>query len=180
MLTRRSIIALMVTIGASLVITGVACSGSEAEIGQGASVRRMAELPRNHIGSGEGHIAYNSVPATSGPHFGQPLEPASWGVHEIVLPDEVLLHNLEHGGISVTYNCPNGCGELAAQLSELANNAVNDSEKVILSPYPDMETRIALTAWTFIDQFEEFDEGRIQDFVNTHESSSDAPEPNVQ
>ena len=39
-----------------------------------------------------------------------------------------------------------------------------------------MDTRIALTAWTFIDQFGEFDEDRIRDFVSSHESSPNAPE----
>ena len=47
---------------------------------------------------------------------------------------------------------------------------------MVLAPYPDMPTRLALTAWTFLDAFEEFDEGRIVDFIETHESSPNAPE----
>jgi hypothetical protein len=42
-----------------------------------------------------------------------------------------------------------------------------------------MDTKIALTAWTFLDQFEVFDEARISDFVSSHESSPNAPEANV-
>lgn len=140
---------------------------------------QIAELSRNHVNPGQEHEAYNTVPATSGPHFGQPLAPARWGVHDEVLADEVLLHNLEHGGISVTYNCPDGCPGLLADLTEIVNEAVNNNSKVILSPYPGMETRVALTAWTFVDRLDGFDNGRIRDFVNSHESSPNAPEPNA-
>ena len=48
-----------------------------------------------------------------------------------------------------------------------------------MSPYPDMETRIALTAWTFLDKFEDFDEARISEFISSHESSPNSPEANV-
>lgn len=91
------------------------------------------------------------------------------------IPDEVLVHNLEHGGIGVHYNCPDGCDELVDQLA----GVVRRSGKIVMSPYPGMETRIALTAWNFLDAFDDFDEVRIKDFIDTHESSSNAPEPNV-
>ncbi len=42
-----------------------------------------------------------------------------------------------------------------------------------------MDKRIALTAWTFIDGFDEFDEGRVVAFFEAHMSSPVAPEPNV-
>ncbi len=46
-----------------------------------------------------------------------------------------------------------------------------------MSPYAGMDTAISLTAWTFIEKFDVFDEDRIRDFVGAHESSSNAPEP---
>jgi hypothetical protein len=42
-----------------------------------------------------------------------------------------------------------------------------------------MDTRIALTAWTFLDGFDDFDEARIMAFISAHESSPNAPEPFV-
>ena len=45
-----------------------------------------------------------------------------------------------------------------------------------MSPYPGMDSTISLTAWTFIDRLDFFDEDRIRDFVGTHESSPNAPE----
>jgi hypothetical protein len=137
---------------------------------------RIAELGRPHVVRGQDHTPYTSVPATSGPHFGAPLAPARWGIHDTPLADEVLLHNLEHGYVNVHYNCPEGCTELVQQLTDLVNQATGRGGKMLMSPYPDMDTKIALTAWTFIDKFELFDEERITEFVNSHESSPNSPE----
>ena len=43
---------------------------------------RIDDLGAEHIASGADHSPYNSVPATSGWHYGQPLAPAQWGVHD--------------------------------------------------------------------------------------------------
>jgi hypothetical protein len=40
--------------------------------------------------------------------------------------------------------------------------------QVILAPYPGMPTRIALTAWTRLDAFDEFDEARIVRFIRAY------------
>ncbi len=129
----------------------------------------------DHIDLEDNHSLYNSVPATSGWHFSVPFAPAPWDVYTEAIPDEVLLHNLEHGGIGIHYNCPNGCAELVDQLRSLAI----DGGKIVMSPYPDMETRIALTAWNFLDRFDDFDEDRIIIFTDAHLSSSNAPQPNA-
>ena len=39
-----------------------------------------------------------------------------------------------------------------------------------------MKTRIALTAWTYLDKFDEFDAERITDFIEAHINSPDSPE----
>ena len=73
-----------------------------------------------HIDLGQSHASYNSVPATSGWHYAQPLAPVRWGLHDEVVLDEYRLHNLEHGGVGVHYDCPEGCPELVAQLRRAA------------------------------------------------------------
>jgi hypothetical protein len=133
----------------------------------------------DHVIPGEEHDRYNSAPATSGWHFGAPVAPARWGIHTIPLPDEVLVHNLEHGYVNVHYNCPDGCDALVTQLSEVVDFATDVGAKVLMSPYPDMATRIALTAWMVIDKFDDFDDVRIIAFIMAHESSPLAPEANV-
>ena len=130
----------------------------------------------NHIVPDEPHPPYNSKPASSGWHYGGT---SSWGIHDEAIADENLVHNLEHGGIRVHYNCPEGCDELVNQLAAVVNRALDGDLKVLMSPYPDMDTTIALTAWTFIDKFNEFDEKRVLDFISAHESSPNSPEPNA-
>ena len=137
---------------------------------------RVAEQGAEHVAPDAEHPEYNSNPATSGWHYDYPLAPVRWGIYDEPLEDEVLLHNLEHGYVNVHYDCPEECPELVEQLTTLIQEGIDRGGKLIMSPYPEMDTRIALTAWTFIDQFDEFDEDRIRDFVSSHESSPNAPE----
>src|SRR5213592_2834325 len=106
------------------------------------------------------HEPYNSDPPTSGPHL--PYI-APWGVHTRPIQPELQVHNLEDGGVVVQYNCE--CPELAEQLKKVVQGY---DKYVILAPYPSMKTRIALTAWTRIDTFDDFDERRIRRFINAY------------
>ena len=153
--------------------SGVAQTGSEQQpvegIGEIQTVTSYEHVPVGEV------VDYSSYPPTSGDHW-PPGAQASCGFYEDGLPDERVVHNLEHGGIGVHYSCPEGCPELVEQLAKIVNRAASGALKVMMSPYPDMESRIALTAWTFIDQFEVLDEQRIKDFIDAHESSPNAPE----
>ncbi len=155
-------------LGVLLLALSAGCSNSPEE----PPGRRFADQGGVHIEPGDTHPPYNSKPATSGWHYSGTLAPAPWGFYSDALPDEVLVHNLEHGGIGVHYDCPEGCGELVDRIA----GAVQGRGKIVLSPYPGMESRIALTAWHFLDAFDEFDEDRIVRFIETHESSPNAPE----
>ena len=134
---------------------------------------RLPDLGADHVLPGASHPDYNSVPATSGWHFTVPFAPAPWGIYDQVLPDEVLVHNLEHAGIGIHYDCPEGCTDLVDLLAQVAAQY----PKVVLSPYPGTDSRISLTAWTFIDQMDDFDEGRIVAFIEEHMNAATAPEP---
>lgn len=126
-----------------------------------------------HFARGEPlSVPYTSVPATSGYHYSDGGAPARWGVYAESLPDGTLVHNLEHGGVGIHYDCPEGCDDLVADLAEIAGRF----RKVILSPYEGMDTTIALTAWTFLDNFDVFDKERIENFIRGHVNSSNAPE----
>jgi hypothetical protein len=108
------------------------------------------------------HEPYNSDPPTSGPHL--PYI-APWGVHTEPVARELQVHNLEDGGVVVQYSCPSGCPDLAAGLRAIVDRY---PEQVLLAPYPGMKHRIALTAWTRIDAFDDLDEGRIVRFIKAY------------
>jgi len=59
-----------------------------------------------------------------------------------------------------------GCKTLLTQLSELANK--KKLWKLIVAPRPQLDTTIALTAWTYVDKFDQFDAGRIERFIDYH------------
>jgi len=125
---------------------------------------------------------YTSQPATSGYHYSginldipEKQSPVAWRVYNTPISDEVLVHNLEHGGVGVHYNCPEGCPELIQSLVEI----VGTRQKVLVSPYSDMENKIALTAWEYLDAFDVFDKKRIMLFIETHVNSRNAPEWNA-
>ena len=105
---------------------------------------------------------YNSEPPTSGPHL--PYV-APWGIHTEPIPRQLQVHNLEDGGVLVQYNCPDSCPDLVAKLKAIVSGY---DHQVILAPYPGMKTRIALTAWTRLDAFDDFDEKRIQGFITAY------------
>jgi len=122
---------------------------------------QMPDQGNLHIPTADvAHEPYNSDPPTSGPHL--PYI-APWGVHTRPIPQPLQVHNLEDGGVLVQYNCE--CAELVEQLRAIVRRY---DRHVILAPYPTMKSRIALTAWTRIDAFDEFDEKRIVRFVKAY------------
>jgi len=155
----------------------------------------ISQIPGVRDGVGNLHVSpetppkdpYTSIPATSGWHYGHPYAPAPWGIYDQELPDEVLVHNLEHGGIGIHYDCPNGCDEIITVLIKIASIylASDDPQhkKIIVSPYPNMNAQISLTSWLYLQTFSKIDntisnddESQIHEFIETHMSSTVAPE----
>jgi hypothetical protein len=107
------------------------------------------------------HAAYNSDPPTSGPHL--PYI-APWGIHTRPISKELQVHNLEDGGVMVQYNCD--CPDVVDRLKAIVRKY---DKHVILAPYPEMKTRIALTAWTRIETMEQLDESRVKRFIDSYQ-----------
>jgi hypothetical protein len=122
---------------------------------------QFADQGNLHIPSADApHVTYNSDPPTSGPHL--PYI-APWGVHTRPIVRELQVHNLEDGGVVVQYNCE--CPDLVAKLKTIVDRY---DRHVILAPYPGMQHKIALTAWTRLDTVNELDEGRVTRFIEAY------------
>jgi hypothetical protein len=104
---------------------------------------------------------YASDPPTSGPHLSSA---ARWGIHGQPIPTALQVHNLEDGGVLIQYNCPD-CDDMVSKLKDVVRRY---PDKIILAPYPAMKYRIALTAWSYIENMDEFDEERIVRFIEAH------------
>ena len=110
---------------------------------------KMESQGNSHINEGADHPPYNSMPATSGWHYSQPLAPVKWGVHDEFISEEKRLHNLEHGGISITYDPDRASEELISSLKDILKNAGSENfSEILLSPYPGTQNVINLTSWT--------------------------------
>ena len=95
---------------------------------------------QTHINPGDSHPAYNSNPPTSGWHW---PSPAAWGVYDNQLPDEELVHNLEHGGIWLSYKDPTNT-DIVNQLKDIASHYPSH---IIVEPRPQDDSPVAVAAW---------------------------------
>jgi hypothetical protein len=117
---------------------------------------------QQHIAPGQSHPPYNSDPPTSGWHYDQP---ADAGFYETALPDEQLVHNLEHGHVIISYDCSKlaDCEPVKAELRAIVGRF--QRWKVVAVARENADAAIALTAWGRIDKLETYDEDRIVAFV---------------
>ncbi len=111
-----------------------------------------------HIELGTAHPPYNSNPPTSGWHF---FTPAGWGYYPASLPDEVVVHNLEHGGIWISYQDVKDT-QLAEKLEALTRRFPT---KVIVTPRPQNDSPIAVAAWGRLLKLDHYDEDQIVAFI---------------
>lgn len=122
----------------------------------------FSDQGREHIAQNHQHV-YNSNPPTSGWHYPQAAE---WGTYREELPDETMLHNLEHGGIWISYK-PDISEEMRANLEEFYKRW---GRKIIVTPRSKNDIDIAVAAWTRLDKFSvsEYSEERIEQFIRAH------------
>jgi hypothetical protein len=131
-----------------------------------------------HIDGTDGsHEPYNTDPPTSGAHYGNPMTPLAAGFYDTAIPDENLVHSLEHGYVIIWYDC--------AQFSEVGcTNAKNVIKSVISSvgtykvigvPRENMQTPIALTSWGRLFRLSDANQPQMLAFVKNNREKS--PEP---
>jgi hypothetical protein len=145
-----------------------------------AGETQLASQGNMHIEFGSpSPIAYNSVPPTSGPHYGNLV---GWGIYQEPQRYEHLVHNLEDGGVVIYYQCPDGCPEIVQELEELVQPYIAQGRHIVLAPndpawsinngpplHQDMGARIALTAWQRVLKLDEVDSGAIRAFIQRYE-----------
>ena len=125
----------------------------------------IPKLEAGHINQGEIVTTYNSNPPTSGPHLGN-LQPCDFYNEEV--PDEAVVHTLEHGAIWVTYKDKSLEGSMRSLFEK-------ESAKVIISPRSANDSAVAVASWGRLLKLDEFDENQILDFIDSNRNNS--PEP---
>lgn len=116
---------------------------------------------RDHIALGDAHIPYNSDPPTSGPH----ADPVEKGFYDTPIPDENIIHNLEHGFVVISYDCNqlDDCDSVKAKIRNLLNQY--ESFQLVAVARENRDAPIALTAWQRIELLNSYDEEQIKAFI---------------
>jgi hypothetical protein len=127
-------------------------------------------------------VDYNSNPPAGGDHY--PYW-AIWGIHTDVVPTEYFVHNQEHGGVILLYNCPNGCPDIVNALTAVMNDQPIDPvcveqgewaddagvpNRMLMTSDPDLDVPVAAAAWgwTYKEADPCVDVASLQAFITAH------------
>jgi len=147
-----------------LVTSGVFTSLLTPSVGQTVPIEAADHVPENS------QITWQNRPPSSGPHY--PVWSQNYGVLEQGLAPGYWVHNLEHGAVAVLYNCPDGCPDIVQQLKDLypnlpkGRNSRGGMPRVIITPYTDMDSKVAAVAWGWLLPLDSVDADRITRFVD--------------
>jgi hypothetical protein len=160
--------------------TGDGGGGAEAGVPDGGDAT-VCETPveMQHPDEGAMHqdggvIDWTSNPPTSGTHY---PEWAHWNrVYAEVIPRGYWVHNLEHGGIVFTYNCPTGCPDDVARLTALLASLPAEVDcpalvhRALVTPDPDLPAgvRFAASGWLYSWTSNCVDEAALTSFYTRH------------
>ena len=165
---------------------------------QGPDARRCGPGVVVVPGEGASHVPFGTAvmyqhnPPASGNHW---AEKADWGAYAQLVPREQWVHNLEHGGIVLLYNCPGGpradagisdggaawpCPEITTPLRALRDERKNDKwgvVRVLVSADPLAPRRVSAVAWGWVYQADSVDEKALRCFIEARygRGPEDAP-----
>ncbi|MFZ2150180.1 MAG: DUF3105 domain-containing protein [Minisyncoccia bacterium] len=122
---------------------------------------KMPDLGRQHVAKDAPHKAYNSNPPTSGPHWAGVAGP---GIKTEPVPDELVLHSMEHGAAVVWYREGLDPGDI----EKIKEAFSKSSGKKIMLARKGLDVPVALTSWGYLLKLETVDEAKIIAFIETN------------
>lgn len=137
-----------------------------------ASIPEMGESypieGAKHVADGT-KVEYHTNPPSSGAHYQSPVD---WGVYDKPLADEAFVHNLEHGGVWISYKS----SIPAAAKDKLISLAKSYRSKVILSPRDANDKDIAVVSWGRVYKFNlnpdgGFDENSVRNYIAKYKNT---------
>jgi len=116
----------------------------------------------------EGTVEYEQDPPAGGPHNNAWLTCA---VYDEPQQNEYAVHALEHGAVWITYDPELVTGADLDALRDLAPRTY-----AIVSPYPGLDSPIAVSAWEHQLKVDEVSDPRIAQFIEEYWQGGTAPE----
>jgi hypothetical protein len=121
------------------------------------------------------YVAYGTKPPSSGNHY--PIW-AEYKTYTSPVPEGFYVHNLEHGTIVLTYNCPNGCDSDIAAAQAMLDALPSDPDcaaqgspvrrRSLMTPDPKLDVPFAASAWGWTLRAQCFDPVAFQAFALKH------------
>jgi hypothetical protein len=139
--------------------------GCAEAVGEPFCSEGQAHVPQDR------EVEWMSDPPHSGPHY--PTWEL-WGEHDSTVPRGNWVHNLEHGGIVLSYRCADPC---ETELDVLRDVVEQRPElRILLTPDPFLpgSERFAAISWTWLHRFDAPDLAELLCFADQHENH--APE----
>ncbi len=136
---------------------------NKPEMGQ-----EIPDLGGIHVARGKTHPAYNSNPPTSGWHWGDGV--AGSGIKNKIVPDELILHSMEHGAVVVWYKE----GLPKDDIDKIKKAFQSASGKKIMLARKNLTVPVALTSWNYLLKLKTINSAKIIEFIETN--SDRAPE----
>ena len=148
------------------------CLGQSAPAPERIEVGVVRELPDN----GNDHVfcpSYDQRPPASGDHFD------AWqncGFYSAPVQDQTAVHALEHGAVWISF-----APDLPADQIDAIEARLDGEEHLLAAPYPGLQNRIVMTAWTRQLALDSVDDPRFEEFIDTYQArrSPTAPEAGV-
>lgn len=131
-------------------------------------VQTFGDLTREHTTD---DVDYPQSPPVGGDHDPQWLD-CTGTVYVEPVRNENAVHSLEHGAAWVTYS-----DEASQEDIDSLAARVEGQPYSFMSPYPDQDSPIILTAWGVQLRVDSADDARINEFLTTYRSGPQTPEP---
>lgn len=113
---------------------------------------------------------YPDNPPAGGDHYSVW---AAYRSYSFAVPRGFWVHNLEHGAVVYTYNCPDGCADEVAQVQAMIDALPEDcgggpARRVVLTPDPLLDVRWGASAWGQTLRADCVDAARFRNFYLNH------------
>jgi hypothetical protein len=120
-------------------------------------------------------VTYLSNPPSSGNHY--PIW-AAFQAYDFAVPEGFWVHDLEHGAVVFTYNCPDGCDDDVAAAQAFIDGLPDDPlcvpadgdprVRMMMTPDPNVTTKFAASSWGWTLRADCFDPDAFGAFVQGH------------
>lgn len=145
--------------------------------------RSKPEVPRPGVEQadhGRQHVASKQYGGGEPPTSGDHTDPIAWQVYRQEVSDDAVIHNIEHGGVYISYS-PSLPPDQIAKINALFGPPFSRKGfapiKAVVAPRAANDAPIIISSWMRSEKLESFDEEKLVQYYLKNIGKS--PEPNA-